>query len=77
MLDLLDPNVFIGSLSNIYRNVFVLCRVAVEKSEQKDRTMGFITIPMVLVIYCGSVYEKDCGFGLRSVYKHGISSSRK
>ena len=36
---------FLNSLlSNICRNVFVLCRVTVEKSEQKDRTVGFITI---------------------------------
>ena len=43
MLDWPDPNVFIGSLSSICRKLFVLCRVRVE---QKDRRMGFITIPL-------------------------------
>ena len=45
MPDWLDRNFFSGSLSNVSRNVFVLCRLMVEKSEQKDRKMDFITIP--------------------------------
>ena len=42
MLDWPESNVFIESLSNICRNVFVWCRVTVEKSAQKDRTIQVI-----------------------------------
>ena len=55
-----DRSFFIGSLSNVSRNAFVLCRGMVEKSEQKDRKRGFITIPRsdlsTFVLLPGPVY---------------------
>ena len=76
MLNSPDPNIFIGSIFNICRNVFVLCRVAIKKNANKKKEQ-WVSYPFPSINYGVNklFVTLELAFVFRSTVSLGLSRS--